>query len=88
MITSSSSETHGQRHCVKNIHAAVFGASVYNWRLTATNAPTVVLQTAQTTAGRTTFSGLTPGVAYTAQVNAFGAAGPSDWSNPVSKMAV
>jgi hypothetical protein len=66
----------------------VFGASVYNWRLTATNAPTVIVQTAQTTGGRTTFSGLTPGVAYTAQVNAVGAAGPSDWSNPVSKMAV
>ena len=66
----------------------VFGASVYNWRLMATNAPTVVLQTAQTTAGRTTFTGLTPGVAYTAQVNAVGAAGPSDWSQPVTKMAV
>jgi hypothetical protein len=66
----------------------VFGAAIYNWRLTATNAPTVVLQTAQTTAGRTTFSGLTPGVVYVAQVNAVGAAGPSDWSNPVSKMAV
>ena len=66
----------------------VFGASVYNWRLMATNAPTVVLQTAQTTAGRTTFTGLTPGVAYTAQVNAVGAAGLSDWSQPVSKMAV
>jgi hypothetical protein len=66
----------------------VFGASIYNWRLTATNAPTVVLQSAQTTGGRNKFSGLTPGVAYTAQVNAVGAAGPSDWSNPVSKMAV
>jgi hypothetical protein len=66
----------------------VFGASVYNWKLTATNAPTVVLQTAQTTGGRTTFSGLTPGVVYVAQVNAVGAAGPSDWSQPVSKMAV
>ncbi len=66
----------------------VFGASVYNWRLTTSNAPTVVLQTAQTTGGRTTFSGLTPGVTYVAQVNAVGAAGPSDWSQPVSKMAV
>jgi hypothetical protein len=66
----------------------VFGASVYNWRLTASNAPTVVLQTAQTTGGRTTFGGLTPGVVYVAQVNAVGAAGPSDWSQPVSKMAM
>jgi hypothetical protein len=66
----------------------VFGASVYNWKLTASNAPTVVLQSAQTTAGRTTFSGLTPGVMYVAQVNAVGAAGPSDWSQPVSQMAL
>jgi hypothetical protein len=66
----------------------VFGASVYNWRLTATANPGVVLQSAQTTGGRTTFNGLTPGVVYVAQVNAVGAAGPSDWSNPVSKMAV
>jgi hypothetical protein len=66
----------------------VFGASVYNWRLTTANAPTVVLQTAQTTGGRTTFTSLTPGVVYSIQVNAVGAAGPSDWSNPVSKMAV
>lgn len=66
----------------------VFGAAIYNWRLSAANAPTVILQTAQTTAGRTTFSGLTPGVVYVAQVNALGAAGPSDWSQPVSQMAV
>jgi hypothetical protein len=66
----------------------VFGTSIYNWKLTATNAPTVVLQTAQTTGGRTTFSGMTPGVVYVAQVNAVGAAGPSDWSQPVSQMAV
>jgi fibronectin type III domain protein len=66
----------------------VFGSSVYNWRLTTTTAPTVVLQSAQTTAGRTTFSGLTPGVVYVVQVNAVGAAGPSDWSQPVSQMAV
>ena len=66
----------------------VFGASVYNWKLTASNAPTVVVQSAQTTGGRTTFTGLTPGVVYLAQVNAVGAAGPSDWSQPVSQMAV
>jgi hypothetical protein len=66
----------------------VFGASVYNWRLVAVTAPTVVLQSAQTTGGRITFSGLTPGVTYTTQVNAVGAAGPSDWSQPVSQMAV
>jgi hypothetical protein len=66
----------------------VFGAAIYNWRLSAASAPTVVLQTAQTTAASNTFSGLTPGVIYVVQVNAVGTAGPSDWSSPVSKMVV
>lgn len=66
----------------------VFGAYVYNWKLTASNAPATVLQSAQTTGGRTLFTGLTPGVVYVAQVNAVGAAGPSDWSQPASQMAV
>lgn len=35
----------------------------------------------------TNFTGLAPGVVYDAHVNAVGAAGPSDWINPVSKMA-
>jgi hypothetical protein len=72
---------------LKAVVPPVFGASVYNWKLTAGNAPAVV-QSAQTTGGRTTFTGLTPGVVYVAQVNAVGAAGPSDWSQPVSQMAV
>ncbi|HEY3931655.1 MAG TPA: hypothetical protein VGM58_04730 [Verrucomicrobiae bacterium] len=66
----------------------VFGAAIYNWRLAAASAPDVVLQTAQTTAASTTFSGLTPGIVYIIQANAVGSAGPSDWSNPVSKMVV
>jgi hypothetical protein len=66
----------------------VFGAAIYNWRLAAASAPNVILQTAQTTAGSVTFSGLTPGIVYIIQANAVGSAGPSDWSNPVSKMAV
>lgn len=65
----------------------VFGASIYNWRLT--NATTgAVIQTGQTPSARTVFDGLTPGVTYTATVNTVGAAGPSDWSNPVSQMAI
>jgi len=66
----------------------VFGASVYNWQLKAANAPTVVLQTAQTTGASKTFTGLTPGVVYTAEVNATGTAGPSDWSDAISQMVV
>ncbi len=66
----------------------VFGASIYNWRLTTTANPNTVVQTAQTTAASNSFTGLTPGVVYVAQVNAVGSAGPSDWSQPVSQMAM
>lgn len=54
----------------------------------AVNAPTVVLQSAQTTSASNSFAGLTPGNVYVAQVNAVGSAGPSDWSEPVSQMVV
>lgn len=66
----------------------VFGASIYNWRLSTAASPSAVLQTAQTTAASNTFTGLTPGVVYNAEVNCVGAAGPSDWSAPVPQMAV
>lgn len=66
----------------------VYGASVYNWRLSRADAPGVFLQTAQTTAASTSFAGLIPGVTYVVQANAVGAAGPSDWSQPVSQMVI
>jgi hypothetical protein len=50
--------------------------------------PGTVLQTAQTTSASNTFAGLTPGVTYNVEANAVGAAGPSDWSDSVSQMAV
>ncbi len=65
----------------------VFGASTYNWKLTS-NSPGSVPLTAQNTASYFTFSGLTPGVIYSVTVNAVGAAGPSDWSQSASQMAV
>ncbi len=65
----------------------VFGASTYNWKLTA-NTPGATPLTAQSTASYFTFSGLTPGVTYTMSVYVVGAAGPSDWSQAVSQMAV
>jgi hypothetical protein len=67
---------------------SVFGASIYNWRLARADAPTVFVQTAQTTAASVSFDSLTPGVVYNAQVNAVGAAGPSNWSNAATQMAV
>jgi hypothetical protein len=64
----------------------VFGASAYNWTCTAATAGAVP-QTGQSTATGYTFTGLTPGVSYTITANAVGAAGPSNWSNPVSMFA-
>ncbi len=66
----------------------VYGAATYNWKVVAATQPTVIVQTAQTTAASTVFAGLTPGVVYIIQANAVGAAGPSDWSSPVSQMVV
>jgi hypothetical protein len=68
--------------------APVFGAAVYNWRISTAAAPSVVLQSSQTTAASNSFTGLTPGVVYNVEANAVGAAGPSDWSAPVPQMAV
>ena len=68
--------------------APVFGASIYNWRISTAAAPSVVLQSAQTTAASNSFTGLTPGVVYNVEANVVGSAGPSDWSAPVPQMAV
>ena len=46
------------------------------------------MQTTQTTAASTTFNGLTPGTAYSVEVNVVGSAGPSDWTDPVSQIAI
>jgi hypothetical protein len=65
----------------------VFGASTYNWKLTP-NTPGAVPLTAQSTASYYTFTGLMPGVTYTMSVYVVGSAGPSDWSQAASQMAV
>jgi hypothetical protein len=65
----------------------VFGASIYNWTCTA-NTPGAVAITCQGTAASCTFSDLTPGVVYSVTLNVVGAAGPSNWSNPVSLMVI
>jgi len=65
----------------------VFGAALYTWQLTSSTPNTPVL-TVQTTAARTVFTGLTPGVTYSVTVNAIGTAGPSDWSDAATQMAV
>jgi hypothetical protein len=66
----------------------VTGAAIYNWQLAAASAPTVIVQTAQTTGAGNSFTGLTPGIRYLTQINAVGAAGPSNWSDPVSQIAL
>ncbi len=70
------------------IAAPVNGAAIYNWRVTAADAPNTVVQTDQTTAARTTFDNLTPGVLYNVECNVVGSAGPSDWSDPISQRVV
>jgi hypothetical protein len=65
----------------------VFGAATYNWTCTPATAGAAPL-TGQSTAASYTFGGLTPGVAYTIACNAVGAAGPSNWCNPASLIAV
>ena len=65
----------------------VFGASIYNWKLTS-NAPGAPVLTAQSTASNYTFTGLTPGVTYSLTANVVGAAGPGNWSQTASQMAV
>ena len=66
----------------------VSGAGIYNWRLALASSPTSPVQTTQTTAASTTFDGLTPGTAYSVEVNVVGSAGPSDWTDPVSQIAI
>jgi hypothetical protein len=61
------------------------GVLTYNWTLTSDEAAP---QTAQSSAASFTFAGLTPGVIYTVTANAVGTAGPSDWSQSASQMAV
>lgn len=65
----------------------VSGAAIYNWRLTV-DGQEAPLQTAQTTAARNTFTSLTPGTVYAVECNVVGTAGPSDWSDPITRMAV
>jgi hypothetical protein len=52
----------------------VYGASTYNWRVALASAPTVYLQTAQTTAARILFNDLTAGQVYNVELNSVGAA--------------
>jgi hypothetical protein len=64
------------------------GAAIYNWRLAAATAPTVVLHTAQSTGASTTFGGLSSGTVYVAEVNAVATAGPTDWTRSAPQMVV
>ena len=70
------------------IISPVYGAFIYNWRLALASAPTVYLQTAQTTGARVTFEGLTAGQIYNVEVNVVGAAGTSDWSDDGSMRVI
>jgi hypothetical protein len=73
---------------LRAVLSAVNGGYAYNWRLALASAPTVYVQTAQTTGSRNTFVGLTPGQIYNIEANAVGAAGVSDWSDAGSLMVI
>ena len=62
-------------------------AVIYNWRAMI-DGQTTPVQTAQTTAARNSFDSLTPGVIYQFQCNVVNSVGPSEWSKPISQMAV
>ena len=64
----------------------VLGVYSYNWRVALASEPTEYVQTAQTTAARVTFTGLTPGQVYNVQVNRVGTAGETSWSAPGTRM--
>jgi hypothetical protein len=65
----------------------VFGAAIYNYRLTA-NTPGAVPVVEQDTASFHTFASLVSGVKYTMDVNASGTGGTvSDWSGAISLTA-
>lgn len=64
------------------------GAYAYNWRVALASAPTVFVQTVQTTGSRRTFDNLTPGETYNVELNALGSAGASDWSNVSARMVI
>jgi len=68
--------------------APVYGAVTYNWQVAAASAPTVILQTEETTAASTSFADLAPGIVHVVTVNAVGTAGTSDWSQPSSQMVI
>jgi hypothetical protein len=59
----------------------VYGAALYTARLALASAPTTYLKTQQSTGARFRFENLTPGEVYSVDINAIGAAGPSDWSD-------
>ena len=59
----------------------IYGASLYTVRIAKASAPETYLVTRQSTSTRSTFEGLTPGELYNVEMNAIGAAGPSDWSD-------
>ena len=66
----------------------LYGGQAYLWRVARASSPEVFVQTAQTTAARSSFFGLTAGEIYNIEVQTIGSAGPSDWSDAGSLMVI
>ena len=81
--------SHGDRSGeIKAATKSVRGVFIYNWRVALASDPGTIVQTAQSTGTKTSFSGLTPGQIYLVAVNVVGAAGPTDYSDPSQLMAL
>lgn len=59
----------------------LYGAALYVAQIALASAPTTVLQTKQGTGTRFVFDTLIPGEVYNTRMMAYGAAGPTDWSD-------
>ncbi len=73
------------------LHAAatpVPGAVLYSWHIALASAPAAPVQSMQTTAASTTFTGCTPGLEYSVIMNAIGTAGASNWTDAVNQFAI
>lgn len=66
----------------------LYGGQAYLWRVALASSPAVYVQTAQTTAASNSFFDLTAGETYQIEVQVIGSAGPSDFSDAGSLMAV
>ncbi|MBV9009058.1 MAG: hypothetical protein JO354_07825 [Verrucomicrobia bacterium] len=81
--------SHGdQSGKIKASTKPVRGVFIYNWTVGLASDLGTITQQAQSTGAKISFNGLTPGQIYLVAVNAVGAAGLSDFSEPAPLMSL